>query len=194
MNDDPLATKPKSPYTERRVQEQQDWHSQKAAWNRRRYYACEIATLLAGTLIPVVNVVWTAKDSWVAQVLSAVLGAMVTIATGIAKLFKFQENWLQYRSIAEALGRERELYLGNAGDYGASGANREPLLVERVEALLSESTSKFIATQQAKFIAAQQAKAEGGGGVTAGTVPMSEESAAQQAKAEGGGKEPGGGH
>lgn len=91
-----------------------------AAWSRRRYYACEIATLLAGALIPVVNVVWTAKDSWVAQVLSAVLGATVTIATGIAKLFKFQENWLQYRSIAEALGRERELYLGNVGDYGAS--------------------------------------------------------------------------
>jgi hypothetical protein len=155
MNEDPLATKPEPPYTERRVREQQDWHSQKAAWNRQRYYACEIATLLAGALVPVVNVVWTANDAWVARVLSAALGSVVVIATGIAKLFKFQENWLQYRSIAEALGRERELYLGNVGAYGANGANREALLVERVEDLLATGTSKFIATQQAK--------AEGGG-------------------------------
>ena len=163
MNDDPLATKPEPPYTERRVREQQDWHSQKAAWNRRRYYACEIATLLAGALVPVVNVVWTTNDAWVARVLSAVLGSIVVIATGIAKLFKFQENWLQYRSIAEALGRERELYLGKVGAYGANGANPESLLVEHVEDLLVAGTSKFIATHQEKFIAPQQAKAEGGG-------------------------------
>jgi hypothetical protein len=57
-----------------------------------------------------------------------------------------------------------------------------------------EGTAQAAASLEKLDAQLKQAKAEGGGGVTTGTVPMSEGSAAQQAKAEGGGKEPGGGH
>ena len=57
-----------------------------------------------------------------------------------------------------------------------------------------EGTAQAAASLEKLDAQLKQAKAESGGGVTAGTVPMSEGSATQQAKAEGGGQEPGGGH
>jgi hypothetical protein len=47
------------------------------------------------------------KDPYWAGVLSAVLGGVVVVATSVGKLLKFHENWLQYRTLVEALERER---------------------------------------------------------------------------------------
>ncbi|MES2924478.1 MAG: DUF4231 domain-containing protein [Verrucomicrobiota bacterium] len=122
MSDEPFD------YLQRRVVGQRTWHSTKAAWNKRRYYGVEITTLLAGALIPVVNL-WIADP----RVLSGILGGAIVIAAGIGKLFKFQENWLQFRTLAEALEREEEFYKTGVADYaGADDARRDSLLVERV--------------------------------------------------------------
>lgn len=135
------------PYVQRRLENQRQWHSDKATWNKRRFYAVEIAVLAAGALVPIVNV-WASSE--VARVLSALLGGVVVVAAGVGKLLKFQENWLQFRSIAEALGRERELFSGKVGDYAGADDRREALLVDRVEALLASTTTRFIATHRAE--------------------------------------------
>ena len=136
------------PYVQRRLEEQRRWHSNEATSNKRRFYAAEIATLLAGACIPIINV-WVVAPL-TARVLSAILGAVVVVAAGLAKLLKFQENWLQYRAIAEALGREREFYAEKVGDYAVADDKREALLVDRVEALLTSTTMRFIATHRAE--------------------------------------------
>ena len=135
-------------YPVRRVEEQSSWHSKKATWNKRRYYTLEIATLAAGALIPIVNV-WGVDSPYWMRVWSAVLGSVVVLAAGLNKLFKFQENWLHYRAVTEALKRERELFGALVGDY-ADQARRNALLVERTEALLSNVTTQFVTTHRAQ--------------------------------------------
>jgi hypothetical protein len=147
------ATAAEPHYLQRRLEEQRRWHSRKATGNKRLFLAAEITTLLAGALIPIVNV-WALDDPWSARVLSAVLGAIVVAAAGIARLFKFQENWLQYRAIAEALSQERELYLSRIGAYAVPDDRRDALLVERVEMLLANTTARFLATQRTESAAA----------------------------------------
>lgn len=135
-------------YVERRLEPQRKWHNDKATWNKRRFYVVEVATLLAGAAIPVVNL-WLVHDAFWAGVLSAILGGVVVVAVAVGKLFKFHENWLQYRALAEALEREKELYSVGAADYAkANGAGRNQLLVERVENLIGNTTSQFIETQR----------------------------------------------
>jgi Protein of unknown function (DUF4231) len=135
-------------YLERRLEPQRKWHNDKAKWNKRRFYAVEVATLLAGAAIPIVNL-WLVKDPYWAGVLSATLGGVVVVAASVGKLFKFHENWLQYRALAEALEREKELYSVGAADYAeADEAGRNRLLVERVESILASTTSQFIETHQ----------------------------------------------
>src|SRR5262245_20378034 len=135
-------------YVERRLEPQRKWHNEKATWNKRRFYTAEVATLLAGAAIPVVNL-WVAKDPFWTGVFSAVLGGVVVVAASVGKLFKFHENWLQYRTLVEALEREKELYSVGAGEYAdADKAERNRLLVERVENVLANTTSQFIETHQ----------------------------------------------
>ena len=66
--------------------------------------------------------------------LPAVLGALVVITSGIARIFKFQENWLQYRTLVENLDREEVLYRAAVAEYATiEPAMRDRFFVERVE-------------------------------------------------------------
>ena len=137
-----------SDYVQRRIEPQRKWHAAKAKWNKQRYYAFEITTLIAGASIPVVNL-WAARDTYWAGVLSAILGGIVVIATAVGKLCKFQENWLQYRALVETLDHELEVYRNGVADYAkVEQAERDRLLVERVENLLAANTSRYVATHR----------------------------------------------
>jgi len=135
-------------YLERRVAPQRKWHNEKARWNKQRYYCVEIATLMAGAAIPIVNL-WAADDPWWGRVLSAVFGGVIVMAVAVGKLFKFQENWLQFRTLVEALDREEALHQwGAIEDAEADQAARNRLFVERVENILTSTTSQFVATHR----------------------------------------------
>ncbi|MGH2437978.1 MAG: DUF4231 domain-containing protein [bacterium] len=76
---------------QRRIEPQRQWHSDKAKWNKRLFYCVEVATLLRGVVIPVVNLWAGAKPQW-SGVLSNILGGVVVVATADGKRFRFQEN------------------------------------------------------------------------------------------------------
>ena len=137
-------------YIEKRVADQKKWHSDKAKWNKRQHYTTEIVMLVAGAVIPIVNVLSGSPDP-VVRVLSASLAAVIVIAVGISKLFKFQENWLNFRMVSEVLEAEKELYSHSAGDYDiGEDEKRKKLFVERIEGILASITQQFIALQRAK--------------------------------------------
>ena len=141
-------------YLEERLKEQADWHSKKATFNKNRFYSVEIITLVAGALIPVVNVLNI--TSWpdfphFQRLSSALLAALIVVTTGVGKLYKFQENWLTYRGLAEELRREQQLFLNGVGQYGeADEEKRHQLLVERTETILSTKTSRYISLHTAE--------------------------------------------
>jgi hypothetical protein len=130
-------------YLEERIESQRKWHSGKATKNKNRYYLTESITLVAGASIPVINVL-DVLPSPATKILSASLAAIIVISAGLSKLFKFQENWLNFRALAEALKREEELYLHKVGDYDLEGDKREKILIERIENLLGTTTSQFV--------------------------------------------------
>ncbi|MGI8955647.1 MAG: DUF4231 domain-containing protein [Chthoniobacterales bacterium] len=135
-------------YLQRRLKPQEEWHDKRARLNKHLFYMAEVATLLAGAAIPVVNL-WVVKDPYLTGVLSAIFAGVVVVAAAAGKLFKFHENWLHYRALVEALAHEKELYSVGAGDYArAHGAGRDRLLVERVENLIANKTAQFLETHK----------------------------------------------
>ena len=42
-----------------------------------------------------------------------VIGLIVAVIAGIVSLYRFQENWNEYRAIAESLKQEKYLYLAS---------------------------------------------------------------------------------
>lgn len=137
-------------YLTRRLEQQRLWHSEKAAWNKHWFYRTESATLFAAAAIPIVNLVLVNQPSR-AGVLTALLGGVVVVAAAVGKLFKFHENWLQYRTVVETLDREKEFYSNGAADYAdPDERRRNQLLVERVENILAATTSQFVAAHRAR--------------------------------------------
>src|SRR5262249_1602269 len=135
-------------YVQRRLEPQKEWHDNRAKINKWCYFTVEVTIVLAGAAIPVVNL-WAAKDTYIAGVLSAFLGGVVVVITAIGKLFKFHDNWLHYRALVEALGREKELYTAIAGDYAKlDEEERDRTLVERVEYLIADKTAQFLAANK----------------------------------------------
>ena len=69
--------------------------------------------------------------------------AFVAAIAGIITLVKFQENWIEYRTVAESLKLEKFLFLAKAGPYKGV-TDTFPLFVERFESLISTSTKKWV--------------------------------------------------
>ncbi|MBV9959167.1 MAG: DUF4231 domain-containing protein [Acidobacteria bacterium] len=135
-----------------RLEGQADWHSTRAGKNKRRYYAVEIILLAAGALIPVINIFSPGPNDlggrgpFYQRLGSALLAAIVVLAAGIGKLYKFHETWLNYRGVSEGLEREKQLYENRVGEYGEKedDAGRIALLAERAEGILSTNTSTYL--------------------------------------------------
>ena len=109
----------------------------------------ETITLVAGASIPVINVLDVILNP-VLKILSATLATIIVVASGLGKLFKYQENWFNFRALAEALKREKELYLYKVGDYDQEDEKREKILIEQVENLLGTTTSQFISIHRSE--------------------------------------------
>lgn len=137
-------------YLKDRLETQQKWHDHKSIWNRKRFYAIEIVTLSAGAFIPVINVLTIIPNDLI-RIISALLGTVIAVAVGIGKLYKFQENWLSYRTLAEALKREQEFFVHGVGDYDVSeDEERNKILVEHVENMIANTTSQYVTLHMAE--------------------------------------------
>lgn len=74
------------------------------------------------------------------------LGASSEVLGGLQQLFQFQQNWTGYRARADALKREKYLYLARAGPY-ADVPLDDALLAERVEGLVSQEHAAWSSMQ-----------------------------------------------
>ena len=61
---------------------------------------------------------------------------MIAILASTVKTFKFQDNWINYRTTHEILKGEIYLYKGNIDDYAKTN-DKEALFIKRVENMIS---------------------------------------------------------
>ena len=116
------------------------WYDRKSGENRRWYRWLKLLELAVAATLPVVAGI--GSPVWV----TGGLAAVVVVLEGAQHLFQFHEQWITYRSTAEALKHERFLYLAKAGPYG--GEDRHSQLAMRIETLISQEHAKWIAGQQ----------------------------------------------
>lgn len=119
-----------------RLEDQLKWYERSSAKNKQWFTSLKIVQLIGAAAVPVMASVHAAV--WI----TGGLGAIVVVVEGIQQLGQYQQNWINYRSTAEALKHEKFLYLSDAGLYQAADDPRR-VLAERVEALISQETSKW---------------------------------------------------
>jgi len=135
-----LPTVPRDSPTWLRLEEQIAWYDGHSAANQQRYKLCKYTEILAAAAIPACAAIGT--DSWV----PAVLGALILLLEGIQHLNQYHQNWIAYRSTAEALKHEKYLYLAAAAQYASD--DRMQRLAIRIEGLVSQENAQWVSTQQ----------------------------------------------
>jgi len=124
-----------------RLEDQITWYDLKSQANQRRFKWTKAAQMVSAGAIPV------AAALGGPGAVAAALGALVILLEGLLQLNQYQQNWINYRSTAEALKHEKYLYMAHAGPYGAAVDDRA-LLAERIEGLISQEHAKWISARE----------------------------------------------
>jgi hypothetical protein len=124
-----------------RLESQIDWYDSRARSSQLWFKSLKTLELVAAAAIPV-----TAAAGAGAAVAGA-LGGVVVILEGMQQLFRFQTDWISYRSTCEALKREKYLFLAGAGPYSAYD-ERLRILALQVETLVSDETQLWAVAQR----------------------------------------------
>lgn len=131
-------------YLEERYEYQVSWYDKRASWNKRYYQWFQWTAIIISASIPVLV---ASMSDW--KWLTIVLAIVLAIATAGLKTFKFEENWVSYRTVAETLKKEKYYYDAAATEY-ATSEDKKRLFVERVESLISSENTLWMAIQTKK--------------------------------------------
>lgn len=130
-------------YIDKRVREQSEWHSKKATKYKKLYYFFMIVSIIVSAMIPVVSLL---VDYWRwLNVIVALMGAIVSIISGIVSLTQYYNNWMKYRITSEQLKHNLYLYQTNMKPF--NGNNRFELLVEITENIIMENNDNWYKVQ-----------------------------------------------
>ena len=98
-------------YLEERCERQVSWYNKRNSWNKQYYQSFQWTAIIISVFIPVL-VASISDWKWFAITLA--------IATAALKIFKFEESWITYRTVAESLKKEKYYCDTEAIDYATA--------------------------------------------------------------------------
>ncbi|WP_225799674.1 DUF4231 domain-containing protein [Streptomyces sp. NK15101] len=125
-------------YIETRIVQYQQWYDAKATRMKAMHLRMRTVSVVGGALVPVfVNL-----DLGFARVTATVLSVVVVASVSLESVYRYREQWKNYRSTEQLLGHERVYFEAKVGPY-RDLARREAfsVLVARVEKAIANENS-----------------------------------------------------
>lgn len=132
-------------YLTNRYYNQIEWYDRKAVKSKKIYVIFQGIVIVFSAITPILILLGTAWERWTALVVSF----LVAVGTTLLKTFKYQENWINYRSTSEALRKEIYSYQAGINEY-KEAKDRKGLFVQRVEAFISREHTYWISERKEK--------------------------------------------
>jgi len=133
-------------YLSERYQPQISWYDNKSIYNQKMYKWLQFFLIVFSSLTPILIIIEKLDDFkeyeslfWL-PVTTAVLVAFIT---SLLKVYRYQENWINYRTTCETLKEEFYYYESANGEY-ADMDDSEKLFIERVESLISRENTLWL--------------------------------------------------
>ena len=134
-------------YLDLRVKDQIDWYDRKSGWHKKWFMRLKIAETVLALTIPFMTAYITTETVGL-KIIVGFIAIVVAAITNFVTLCKFQENWIEYRTVAESLKHENFLYITKSGPYKNGDAFSE--FVERIESYISKENTKWASYIQPK--------------------------------------------
>lgn len=126
-------------YISGRVDEQIAWYDHKSMVNQLFYKRIQLLQIICSSLV--VLLVGFITEAEAIKWLIGVLSMFVAISTALNGLYKFQENWIAYRTTTETLKHNKYLYLTRATPYDTDDAFE--VFVKSTEECISQENSNW---------------------------------------------------
>ncbi|GAA2987567.1 uncharacterized protein DUF4231 [Streptomyces sp. KhCrAH-43] len=125
-------------YVEGRLAQYQKWYDRKAVKTKAMHLRMKTISVVGGALVPVlVNL-----DLSFARLAATVLSLIVVGSVSLESVYRYREQWKNYRSTEQLLGHERIYFETRVGPYsGLSGKEAFTTLVARVETAIANENS-----------------------------------------------------
>ena len=120
-------------YLKERVEDQIAWYDRWSAFNKRWFISLRAVEIAAAATVPFLS--GFTANRWIG-VTVGIIGIIITLCAGVTHLCQFQERWIEYRTTAEALKKEKFLFVTKTEPY--DGEDAFPILVQRMENLVSK--------------------------------------------------------
>ena len=127
-------------YINQRVDDQILWYDKKSTRCQKSYKTLQIIEIIAAALIPLLA---GYSNVTAIAIIVGILGALIAVIESISKLYKFHENWIEYRTTCELLRYEKNLYLTKTSPYNTEEETKENLFVKNIEAIISSENNKW---------------------------------------------------
>ncbi len=133
-------------YLSERLENQIEWYGNKSKHNQIWFKRLRFSEIISAALIPFLSGMGDKipYGTWIV----GGLGVLIAVSAATSSLFKFHENWIQYRTTVEHLKHEKFYYLTGIKPYDTE--DKFSVLVERIEGLISKENSLW--TQSIKQI------------------------------------------
>jgi len=129
-------------YMRARVEDQLAWYDSKSLGNQRWFKGLRLAEIASAATIPLLAG-FISVDRPVIPVVIGILGAMVALIAGALGLYQFEKHWIEYRTTAESLKKEKFLFLAGSEPFDKAPDENYQLLVQRVETLVSTENTNW---------------------------------------------------
>ena len=124
-----------------RVDEQIKWYDMKSLSAQHCYKTLQIIEISLASLIPLFAP-YTTSHSLIA-ILIGCFGAAIAIIESISKLYKFHENWIQYRTTCEMLKYQKILFVTKSSPYNTSDETVENIFIRNIENIISSENNQW---------------------------------------------------
>ena len=103
-------------YLETRVNDQISWYDKKSLWNKKMFIRFKVLETIFALMIPfLIGYITTERIEL--QLTVGFIGVVVAVVTNVVTLLKLQENWIEYRTVAESLKHEKFMFVTRSGPY-----------------------------------------------------------------------------
>ncbi len=126
-------------YISDRLNDQIDWYSKKSQTNQKWFKGLRLLEIVAAAVIPFLAGIGTKLPYY--SVIIGALGVIIAVSAGLSALYKYHENWIEYRTTSETLKHEKYVFQTKCSPY--NGEDAFSRLVQRVEGLISKENSQW---------------------------------------------------
>lgn len=128
-------------YLKERVEDQINWYDQKSQYAQKRYKICQVIEIILASIIPLLS--GYATKHYIIPIIIGIFGCVIAIIESITKLYKFHENWIQYRSTCELLRYQKHLYLTGSYPYNKNDETIDNVFVKNIETIISSENNQW---------------------------------------------------